>query len=32
MAFMGGEGGGGETLPVSGAFFQVSVTMCMKRV
>ena len=29
MAFMGGEGG--ETLPVSGAFFQVSVTMCMKR-
>ena len=30
MAFMGG--GGGETLPVSGAFFQVSVTMCMKRV
>ena len=29
MAFMGG---GGETLPVSGAFFQVSVTMCMKRV
>ena len=31
MAFMGG-GGGAETLPVSGAFFQVSVTMCMKRV
>ena len=31
MAFMGGGGGGG-TLPVSGAFFQVSVTMCMKRV
>ena len=31
MAFMRG-GGGGETLPVSGAFFQVSVTMCMKRV
>ena len=30
MAFMGG--GGGTTLPVSGAFFQVSVTMCMKRV
>ena len=30
---MGGKGGGGtETLPVSGAFFQVSVTMCMKRV
>ena len=36
MAFMGGGGGGGggrgETLPVSGAFFQVSVTMCMERV
>ena len=30
MAFMGW--GGGETLPVRGAFFQVSVTMCMKRV
>ena len=30
MAFMGG--GEGESLPVTGAFFQVSVTMCMKRV
>ena len=30
MAFMGGGGRGG-TLPGSGAFFQVSVTMCMKR-
>ena len=32
MAFMRGGGGGKDTLPVSGAFFQVSVTMCMKRV